>query len=923
VRWDRLRVGGTAAAPILVGDIKIEPGGVVNLPGKTVELQRGTVRFTGDPQVDPVLELVPVEDLAVFGEQGSSSSSLDVYSLAAEGLYGELGRALGFENETLQPAEIAIETETDTSSQILLGQRLSPNLAFFFAANPTDVRDRTTTLQLWNLDFDPGLAAQAYQSVLDESTGLSLIQRFRWGGSAGRVGMSGFGGYGRDADSDDRPVIHKLRLKGEWPASKRRLRRATGLSKGQPYDPFLAFVAEVHLERELAVAGFPEARVRTRVEGSERSPTLVFTCETGPRHEIEFVGDDPPKGVRREVLALYMPPPLESVAIANMRLALRRHYQATGHPFAEVGAEHREDRLEFQIEPGEPLSYRGPVVEGVDERAAGMIRDLLGSPLELAAAVEDPERAGRMVLNLLAGIGYPDARVVELRAGEPLDGVSEVRLVVETGDRARIAEVSVIGRDTLGLTTDLAGALAIGAPLDRRAIDNQVAEIRRAYQQAGYDQVSVRAVPSRLEDGGGKVEIHIEPGTQRRLEEVRFTGIRHIDPRFLRSGLDLEEGELLDVFKVDESASDIANFAPVERVQVTTVPSGSAGSIVEFDVFEKPRWTVELGAGWDSERGFEARTGVRDDNLFGRGVSANLRLRTSHEEKVALLYGALPPLPGGRVTLGTTLGYSERDLELVDKDSGAVYPYREFESQASLDLDYELTARSTLKPYVRYTRTRREFDEAASDYDLDYEIATVTLGGAAFLDRFDNAFDPQRGFSLVGDVGWSSSYFGSELDALRSMVSGSVAVSPGPGWTWVQTGRIGVAEPLRGTLLERNVRFFAGGQGSVRGFDFESVGPWVESDGIVRMMGGGALFILNEELRTPLWKSLRGAVFVDTGQIWQSWSVADWRLSTSVGLGLRWSTPVGLVWADAAWPVANVGISSRDVKYYFGIGRPF
>jgi translocation and assembly module TamA len=124
-------------------------------------------------------------------------------------------------------------------------------------------------------------------------------------------------------------------------------------------------------------------------------------------------------------------------------------------------------------------------------------------------------------------------------------------------------------------------------------------------------------------------------------------------------------------------------------------------------------------------------------------------------------------------------------------------------------------------------------------------------------------------------------------------------------------------------VLDPTILFKAGGQGSIRGFDFESVGPGIETDYGTIPLGGGALFILNEELRTPLWKSLRGAVFVDTGQIWQSWSVADWRLSTSVGLGLRWSTPVGLVWADAAWPVANVGISSRDVKYYFGIGRPF
>ncbi|HQP43094.1 MAG TPA: BamA/TamA family outer membrane protein, partial [Thermoanaerobaculales bacterium] len=165
--------------------------------------------------------------------------------------------------------------------------------------------------------------------------------------------------------------------------------------------------------------------------------------------------------------------------------------------------------------------------------------------------------------------------------------------------------------------------------------------------------------------------------------------------------------------------------------------------------------------------------------------------------------------------------------------------------------------------------------------------------------------------------------FGSDLDTLRGMANGSLAVPLASGWTWVQAARIGVAEPLRGTVLDPTARFFAGGQGSIRGFDFESVGPGFETaDGVVPL-GGGALFILNEELRTPLWKALRGAVFVDTGQVWRSWGDADWRLSTAVGLGLRWSTPVGLVWGDVAWPVANVGISSRDPKFYFGIGRPF
>ena len=87
--------------------------------------------------------------------------------------------------------------------------------------------------------------------------------------------------------------------------------------------------------------------------------------------------------------------------------------------------------------------------------------------------------------------------------------------------------------------------------------------------------------------------------------------------------------------------------------------------------------------------------------------------------------------------------------------------------------------------------------------------------------------------------------------------------------------------------------------------------------------GGGALFILNEELRIPVWREFRLASFTDIGQVWPSWPDADLQLSVGAGVGLRWATPIGPVWADVAWPVADVGVSSKNAKFYLGIGRTF
>ncbi len=66
-RWDVLRVTGNAAEPEIRGKISIAPGGRLSLAGQRVTVRRGSLVFTGDPAVDPVMEIVPDSDIAAFG----------------------------------------------------------------------------------------------------------------------------------------------------------------------------------------------------------------------------------------------------------------------------------------------------------------------------------------------------------------------------------------------------------------------------------------------------------------------------------------------------------------------------------------------------------------------------------------------------------------------------------------------------------------------------------------------------------------------------------------------------------------------------------------------------------------------------------------------------------------------------------------
>ncbi|MEE4274236.1 MAG: BamA/TamA family outer membrane protein [Thermoanaerobaculales bacterium] len=928
-RWDVIRVTGTAARPRMTGEIIIAPGGRFSLAGQKVTVRRGSLLFTGDPNLDPIVEIVPESD---FGAFGGDEGQIDTTSMAAQGLVGGLAGALGFENETLQPAEISVETEKDIADQFMIGQRISHNIALFFATSTRDVQDRTSMLQLWNLPGLKGLALQAYEKTLTEENGGNAIQRFQWGGAS---------------LYEDRPTIRKLRLEGEWPLKTRRLKKATGLRRGQPFDPFLPFVARVRMERELAGAGYQEARVSVDAVESANAWTLRFQCEPGERRVVIFEGDVPPREIREEAARLYQHPPLENYSLRNMASLIDRYFDAKGFPETTVSVKRRGDVIVAEVAKGGLTALEGPILDGVPEAVADAVVSRLGSPAELAVLAADPERAAEIIAEVLADQGYHRARVDAVEVVTTGPESADVRARVELGEMAVVGELVVTGSDPLELTAAAGFPLREGSPLDRLSVDLAASRLRAGYDAAGYSDAVIRGSTEESADGRWLVTLHIEPGIRRVYQGVEINGLRYTKRRAIESGLTLEEGEVLKNSDLDVAAVRIANFAPIERVEVRTVPEGSTGAKVELDIVEKKRWAAELGAGWSSERGAQARFGLRDDNLFGRGFSLNLRGRWDKVEWLGFVVASLPPLPGKRLSFSSTVGFSRGDAPDNPDEFMQDESFWSIEGTRWLGRGERATghAGEQITAYYQFTRTRT-YDKYPPDPDewwiipFDYTFDIGLLGSRYVRDRFDSPFDPTSGYGLLLDVGYADEFLASDLKYWTALGNWSMAMGVGSS-TWVQGLRLGAAESLEsGVDLTSEVRFFAGGQGSIRGFDRNTVGPMEFSFGDeFDPAGGGALFILNEELRIPIKGGLRAAVFADIGQVWESWSDADFELSIGAGVGIRWATPIGPLWADVAWPVVNPfvrsagvppdypvpdeGITSTKPKYYIGIGRTF
>jgi outer membrane translocation and assembly module TamA len=155
---------------------------------------------------------------------------------------------------------------------------------------------------------------------------------------------------------------------------------------------------------------------------------------------------------------------------------------------------------------------------------------------------------------------------------------------------------------------------------------------------------------------------------------------------------------------------------------------------------------------------------------------------------------------------------------------------------------------------------------------------------------------------------------------LSPQVSGFL---PGPGGT-VFAARTTVGFSLRATEageLLANKRYYAGGSGSMRGYERRLLGP---RDSQGRPSGGVAKLELSTEFRVPLFWRLSGAAFVDAAQVWADRSsIRLDELEVAAGPGLLVTTPVGPVRIDVGFPVTAKPMDQPDVVYHLSVGQVF
>lgn len=220
-----------------------------------------------------------------------------------------------------------------------------------------------------------------------------------------------------------------------------------------------------------------------------------------------------------------------------------------------------------------------------------------------------------------------------------------------------------------------------------------------------------------------------------------------------------------------------------------------------------------------------------------------------------------------------------------------------------------------------------QYDESRFDpmtqvpIDVSRNLAILTLRGAAFLDRSNDALNPTTGYRFTANVQPTAVTGDDSLLFFRAETQLTAYLPVQTAAQTVLAGRIKLGSIIGGEELTipADRLFYSGGGGSVRGFEYQGVGPRLPDN---TPRGGLSLFEVSAEVRRDIGRSFQAVAFVDAGSIGSSETPDFSNLRIAVGAGVRYKLPFGPVRFDLSLPL-DKREGDAAFQVYVSIGQAF
>ncbi len=548
-------------------------------------------------------------------------------------------------------------------------------------------------------------------------------------------------------------------------------------------------------------------------------------------------------------------------------------------------------RLDVQITPANPdlkANIEGYVGE-LGERNAQALRNFsLG-------AEQQAEKAAQ-------ALGYYQAQIdSEIQDGE------NPRLVIKVlpGEPIRLRNVVVRvegpAASLKAFKVPQSDALKTGAVLNHGHYEDAKRLIQN--QASRYGFFSGRFTSQRLSidprAGVADIELVYDSGPRYSLGKVMFSGDSPFDEDLLKRMVPFKENTPYDSQLIAELNQAMQASGYFEGVRVDAAPTAAVGQVIPVTVqleTRKPR-TMGLGLGFSTDVGVRGKANWTRHWANAQGHSYGFESELSAPRQNVGLWYDVPLDPPLTDKLRFAGGYQYEEIAGTDSLSKLLTVGPEWHSKLPSGWERVIS--------LKWQREEYRLGD-------DSGLSTLLMPGISYSYlRSDDRIDPHKGYRLQFDAQVAKEGVGSDANLIRGNVLLKGLTTVAQNHRFLGRVQFGGNFTDGYTSIPPSLRFFAGGDQSVRGYDYQTLSP-TNSDG--DRIGGRYMVAGSVEYQYSIAEKWRLATFVDQGNSFNNLDLPS--LKTGVGFGVRWVSPVGPLRLDLAHPLDDDG----GVRLHFSMG---
>ena len=675
---------------------------------------------------------------------------------------------------------------------------------------------------------------------------------------------------------EERPAIGTIDFSGLHEFDKDNLTKAlnsVGLSLGRYYDKSLVDRAQQELKRQYLTRGFYAAEVTTTVTPIDRDRVgLLFSVIEGPSakiRQVNFIGNN----------------------VFSDGTLHDEMQESTPNWFSWYSKNdvYAKDKLTTDLE---------------NLRSYYLDRGYLEFNIDSTQVSLSPDKKD-MYLTLTLHEGEPYTISAIRLSGNLLNRQAELTKLVKikAGDRFSAAKLKAA----------------------TKAVVDKLGEY-------GYAFATVNAEPQ-IDQQHHTVDLTLQVDPSRRVyvRNINIVGNTRTRDEVIRREMRQLESSWFDSSRLALSKDRINRLGYFTDVDVTTVPvEGTADEVdIAVKVTEKPTGSVTLGLGYGSGEGPIISAGVSQDNVFGSGTSLAVNVNTATTFRTLTVTQVDPYFTVDGIKRITDVYY--RTSEPLYYSNVTDTSFRIITFGADLKFGVPFSESDMVYFGTGIEQNRLDVDSTTPQSYIDYvnsfgrvsNNVPLTLGWSR--DNRDSALVPSRGYFTQFNAEYGTpiartTYYKTDFQA-------QYYYSFAKGFVLGLNFQGGYGNGLGGEPYPIFKNYYAGGIGSVRGYEPSSLGPRDATTG--DPIGGSKLLVGNIELTFPLPgtgydRTLRIFTFFDGGNVWgtEGNSTGANGLRYSYGTGLEWISPIGPLKLDFGLPLIKHA-GDQYQKFQFQIGTSF